>query len=235
VSDCRTSITPIGLMLAALATGPIGLVVAQPPAVHSGEVVPHDVRLIFDRGLQFLANTQAQDGTWDGGKPGPAMTDGLENAALADRSWASGGKQGPGVTALALLAFLASGEDANFGHYSGHVRKAIRSVITNQDAKTGYIGPSMYHHGFAMLALAEAYGAVDDRSLWSGEKAPRSVGQALELAVRRPMIHLNRSFDRRLISPRLCWEPGLPDETRRDGTATPHSRRRYAGRRHRLG
>jgi hypothetical protein len=28
------------------------------------------------------------------------------------------------VTALAVLAFLASGEDANFGIYSGHIRKA---------------------------------------------------------------------------------------------------------------
>ena len=42
----------------------------------------------------------------------------------------------------------------------------------------------MYHHGFAMLALAEAYGAVDERNLWPEAKAPRSVGQALELAVR---------------------------------------------------
>ena len=85
---------------------------------------------------------------------------------------------------MALLAFLASGEDANFGIYSGHIRKALRSVIRTQDANTGYIGPSMYHHGFAMLALAEAYGAVDDRTLWPDEKVPRSVGKALELAVR---------------------------------------------------
>ena len=88
------------------------------------------------------------------------------------------------MTAVALLAFLASGEDANFGIYSGHIRKALRSVIRTQDANTGYIGPSMYHHGFAMLALAEAYGAVDDRTLWPNEKVPRSVGEALELAVR---------------------------------------------------
>lgn len=100
VSDSGTSVTAIGLTLAAFAAGPIGLVVAQPPAVQSGGVVPHDVRLIFDRGLQFLAASQSRDGTWDGGRPGPAMTDGLENAALADGSWASGGKQGPGVTAL---------------------------------------------------------------------------------------------------------------------------------------
>ncbi len=185
MSESGTSIAAaIGLTLAALATGPLGSAVAQPPAAQPGGVVPRDVREIYDRGLQFLADTQAQDGSWDGGKPGPGMTNGLENAARADGSWASAGKQGPGVTALALLAFLASGEDANFGIYSGHVRKALRSLIGTQDAKSGYIGPSMYHHGFAMLALAEAYGAVDESNLWTEEKAPRSVGQALELAVR---------------------------------------------------
>ena len=36
-----------------------------------------------------------------------------------------------------------------------------------------------------MLSLAEAYGAVDDRNLWTGsEPNRRSIGQALELAVR---------------------------------------------------
>ena len=184
MSDSGTSIAAVGLTLAALAAGPLGLAFAQQPAAHIGEVVPHDVRQIYDRGLRFLAATQSQDGSWDGGKPGPAMTQGLENAAQADGSWASGGKQQAGVTALALLAFLASGEDANFGIYSGHIRKALRSLIGTQDANTGYFGPSMYHHGFAMLALAEAYGAVDERTLWPDETAPRSVGQALELAVR---------------------------------------------------
>jgi hypothetical protein len=42
----------------------------------------------------------------------------------------------------------------------------------------------MYHHGFAMLALAEAYGAVDDRYVWPSGKMPRTIGVALELAVR---------------------------------------------------
>jgi hypothetical protein len=184
VSESGASIAAIGLALAVLAAGPLGLAVAQPPAVQTGEVVPRDVRQIYDRGLQFLAASQSQDGTWAVGEPRPGMTEGLENAAQADGSWASGGKQGAGVTALALLAFLASGEDANFGIYSNHIRKALRSLIGTQDAKTGYIGPSMYHHGFAMLALAEAYGAVDERILWPDQKAPRSVGQALELAVR---------------------------------------------------
>jgi hypothetical protein len=173
-----------GLALATLAIGSVGRVGAQAPAVQTGEVISRDVRQLYDRGLQFLAATQSPDGTWKAGDPGPNMRQGLEGAAGADGSWASAGKQGPGVTALALLAFLASGEDANYGAYSSHIRKAVRSLISAQDAKTGYMGPSMYHHGFAMLALAECYGVVDDRTLWADEQAPRSVGQALELAVR---------------------------------------------------
>ena len=45
----------------------------------------------------------------------------------------------------------------------------------------------MYNHGFAMLGLAEAYGAVDEELLW-GDASPRgstrSIAAALELAVR---------------------------------------------------
>jgi len=134
---------------------------AQLPEEKVGEVVPRDVREMYDRGLQYLANTQSEQGNW---------TD---------------GEQGPGITGLALMAFLASGEDPNYGLYSGHVRKAIRSIITGQNASTGYFGQSMYHHGFAMLALAEAYGTVDDRNLWpAGQGKGRTIGQALELAVR---------------------------------------------------
>src|SRR4029079_6391513 len=50
---------------------------------------------------------------------------------------------------------------------------------------TGIMGHSMYHHGFATLGLAEAYGVVDDRDLVpAGDAKKRSIGQALELAVR---------------------------------------------------
>ena len=172
------------IALAVMATGPIGSAVGQSPGARIGEVVPRDVHEIYDRGLQFLANSQLEDGSWENGDPGPAMTRGLEGAARADPTWSVAGKQGSGVTGLALLALLASGEDANFGIYSGHIRKALRSLVQSQDPRTGYLGPSMYHHGFAMLALAEAYGAVDEHNLWPDAKAPRSVGQALELAVR---------------------------------------------------
>lgn len=135
-------------------------VLAQPPNARIGEAVPRDVREMYDRGLQYLARTQTENGDW------------------------TGGQQGPGVTGLCLMSFLASGEDPNFGQYSGNVRRAIRSIIGKQNATTGYFGDSMYHHGFAMLGLAEAYGSVDDRLVWPAGKAPRSIGAALELAVR---------------------------------------------------
>ena len=72
---------------------------AQPPNARIGEVVPRDVREMYDRGLQFLASTQSENGDW------------------------AGGQQGPGVTGLGLMVFLASGEDPNFGLYSNHVRR----------------------------------------------------------------------------------------------------------------
>lgn len=153
-------------LLLAAALGLCGPVVggthclAQPPAAKSGDAVPRDVREMYDRGLQFLATTQTENGEW------------------------TGGESGPGVTGLALMVFLASGEDPNFGIYSNHIRRAVRAIIKGQNASTGYLGNSMYHHGFGMLALAEAYGAVDERTLWpEGQKQP-SIGQSLELAVR---------------------------------------------------
>lgn len=129
-----------------------------------GDVVPRAVREMTERGLQYLLKSQSETGDWP------------------DQ------QSGPGTTGLGLLAFLASGEDPNFGIYSSAIRKALRSIIGSQDPTTGYMGNSMYQHGFAMLALAEAYGAVDETELWSGaaqeSRKQRSIGEALELAVR---------------------------------------------------
>jgi hypothetical protein len=160
----RSAVLRNGLRLLVMAVASLisTLAQAQAPTSRFGEVVPRDVREIYDRGLQYLASTQSESGDWQ-----------------------AGGQQGPGVNGMALMVLLASGEDPNFGLYSNHIRRAVRSIISAQNSGTGFFGNSMYHHGFAMLALAEAYGAVDDRQLWTGsEPNRRSIGQSLELAVR---------------------------------------------------
>ncbi|MCA9131963.1 MAG: squalene--hopene cyclase [Planctomycetales bacterium] len=150
------------LLLACCGLGTIAR--GQPATLPSGDVVPRDVREVYDRGLEYLMQSQAADGTW------------------------SDGYRGPGTTGMALMAFLASGEDPNFGLYRQTIRKAIRSIIRSQDGATGYMGDSMYQHGFACLGLAEAYGAVDESDLWETGKPvagkERTIGEALELAVR---------------------------------------------------
>ena len=127
---------------------------AQLPAPRAGDAIPRDMREIYDRGLQFLISKQAPTG-----------------------EFAGGGEQGAGVTGMALMVLLASGEDPNFGLYASNVRRAVKSIITQQNAGTGILGSSMYHHGFAMLGLAEAYGTVDDRDLFTAKDGQgRSIG-----------------------------------------------------------
>jgi hypothetical protein len=80
----------------------------------------------------------------------------------------------PAITALAVISLLAHGDDPNFGPYSATIHRGLDYVLKHADPSTGYIGSSMYNHGFSTLALAESYGAVDD---------PR-LGPALQKAVR---------------------------------------------------
>lgn len=127
--------------------------------IHHGDAVPRDVRELYEQGLGYLSDTQTEKGIWQGGQTGA------------------------GVTGMALMTFLASGEDPNFGKYSQQVKKAVKGLVDAQDQKTGYFGGSMYHHGFGMLGLAEAYGAVDDRRIWS-LNSKKSIAKSLELAVR---------------------------------------------------
>lgn len=158
----RTGLWVVGLLLAGLQLAIAKPASAQDPSIRHGETVPRDVRELYERGLQHLAATQLEAGDWPGYE------------------------QGPGTTGMAVMVFLACGEDPNFGIYSTNIRKGLRSIISSQSGSTGFLGSSMYHHGFAMLALAEAYGTVDDRQLWAGIQGSekRSVGEALELAVR---------------------------------------------------
>ncbi|QDV64814.1 hypothetical protein Mal65_39780 [Crateriforma conspicua] len=135
---------------------------AQVLEIRTGEAVPREVREMYDAGLQHLIDSQDQQGSW--------------NSSY----------RGAGVDGMAVMCFLASGEDPNFGAYAAPMRKTLRNMLRQQSRRTGFFGGSMYHHGFAMLAVAEAYGTVDDRNLWPGESESEQItlAESLELAVR---------------------------------------------------
>ncbi|MDH4408564.1 MAG: squalene--hopene cyclase [Verrucomicrobiales bacterium] len=134
---------------------------AQDPAVRLGGEIPAEVDAIYERGLAYLSRTQGEDGTW--------------------RS-----RSEHGITGICLMAFLASGEDPNYGAHRHHIKAGLRAIIEGQERDTGFIPNSMYHHGFAMLALAEAYGTVDEATLWKGNEADdvrQSIATTLEKAI----------------------------------------------------
>ena len=123
-----------------------------------GAPIPASHRTMYDRGSAYLVSAQNDNGSWEGDT---------------------------GVTGICVMALLASGEDPNFGQYAEAVRKGVRFIISRQDADTGFISSGMYQHGFAMLTLADCYGAMDERLLYKGQdERGRTIGEALELAVR---------------------------------------------------
>lgn len=105
--------------------------------------LPTVVESIYVKGLNFLVKNQAEDGSW------PSIN--------------YGGN--PGVVGLAVIAMMAHGDNPNWGPYSVNIHRGIDFILDNTNSKTGYIGTSMYNHGFATLCLAEAYGEVDDARL----------------------------------------------------------------------
>jgi hypothetical protein len=125
---------------------------AQQVYTGSASLVAGTVDRMYTKGMQFLVRTQLPRGNWP-----DEPRDGA-----------------PAVTALAVISLLAHGDDPNYGPYSATIHRGLDFILKSMDAESGYVGPSMYNHGFATLALAESYGAVED---------PR-LGPALQKAVR---------------------------------------------------
>jgi len=108
----------------------------------------------IDRGLEYLARTQQEDGRWDIGK--------------------AGGSRGHDVaaTAFALLAYYGRGERHDIDcKYRSTVSRGLVWLLSQQDRVSGDLrgqrpaGNAMYDQGIASLALIEAYGVTKDSTL----------------------------------------------------------------------
>ena len=126
------------LLALCLGAGLPSAVRAADPA-DSASIAPAARQAMVAAGLRYLATTQREDGTW--------------NDTHGDQ---------PGVAALVLLAFLASGEDPVAGPYAAAGRRCLEVILRAARAEDGFIGESMYNHALSVLALAEACGELPD-------------------------------------------------------------------------
>ncbi len=142
--------------------------------------------------LGWLARHQSPDGSWKAA----GFTDmcvGAKCAGVGSNDYDTG------VTGLALLAYLGAGythlaqngetsDPRNPGktiRFKDVVKKAIRWLVTNQDAD-GSVGPKvskmMYNHAIAALALCEAYAMTESQIL----KDPAQKAVDFLIAAKKP-------------------------------------------------
>lgn len=134
--SCRR-IAAVGVVFVLVLGALMGVQAQDFLAVHD-EPVPPEVERVYQRGLDYLVANQDAAGSWPDSR------------------------SQVGVVGLCVLAILAHGDDPNAGPYADSVRRAVDYIIKQANTESGYIGNTMYNHGFATLALAEAYGQLDD-------------------------------------------------------------------------
>jgi hypothetical protein len=118
--------------------------------------------------LAWLAANQSADGRWDSEQHGG----GIETRALGHNRDRAGVNADTGVTALALLAFMAAGNTHYDGEYQENVQHGLEFLIRSQKANGLLDGEAklfarMYCHSMALLALSEAIAVTGDSRLKS--------------------------------------------------------------------
>ncbi len=118
--------------------------------------------------LKWLADNQDRDGRWN-----PARhRGGKELRVLGRDRFGAGAQAETGISALALLALLASGHTHEEGLYRENVQRGLEFLVRSQGSDGSLGGRAsayafMYCHAMATFALSEAYGMTGDRRLES--------------------------------------------------------------------
>jgi hypothetical protein len=112
------------------------------------------------RGLEWLARHQAADGSWRFDLAGCRCDGACRNPGSVRSTTAA--------TGIALLPFLGAGQTHERGEYAQTVTRGVYYLMSRMQATTrgGDLSEgTMYGHGVATLALAEALGMTGDRML----------------------------------------------------------------------
>lgn len=116
--------------------------------------------------LEWLARAQSGDGRWSAAAYGA----GQETRTLGHDRGGAGARADTGISALALLAFLGTGQTHLAGPYRHTVQRGLAFLLASQSAEGHLAGAAelfaaMYCHGMGTLALAEAYALTGDPQL----------------------------------------------------------------------
>ncbi len=116
--------------------------------------------------LAWLVANQNADGRWVAAAHGA----GRETRALGQDRQGAGQKADTGITGLALLAFLASGQTHLEGEHREAIQRGLEFLLASQTDDGNLAGEAelfarMYCHGICSLALSEAYALTGDRRL----------------------------------------------------------------------
>jgi hypothetical protein len=141
---------------------------APPSAVLPDMMTPETLKAV-DKGLEYLARTQRNDGSW------------LNSGSM--------GAYPAVMSSLAGLAYLSSGSTPETGKYAKNVRRAMLYVLKLAESDPnglisgqGGEGRSMYGHGFGMLFLAQCYGMDVDKEF--GERIRKVLDKAVAVTVK---------------------------------------------------
>ena len=116
-----------------------------------------ETEIAVKRALNWLVSVQESDGRWDASRFGA----GDDTHVHGQVREAAGAEADTGVTALAVLAFLAADQTHLEGEHQETVQNALQFLIRSQEADGNLAGDAaffakMYCHGMATLAVSEA-------------------------------------------------------------------------------
>jgi prenyltransferase beta subunit len=164
--------------LASLLASCFLLLASAPLRAADDQPIPPQVQSAVDRGLDFLAKEQQDNGSWRTATGGGANT-------------------GPtaAVTSLAALAFMARGNVPGQGPYGDHLNRAVDYILSIQQkngllcAHDGF--PTMYDHGISTVMLCETYGMLDDKRQ---ALAKTAISRAVRLIIDAQKIPKSNDF-----------------------------------------
>ena len=116
--------------------------------------------------LKWMADNQSRDGRWN-----PRLLGGgREDRVLGHDRQGAGANSDSGITALALLAFMANGHTHLEGPYQNVIQSGLEYLVAQQVADGDLAGRAklfarMYCHSMSLLAISEAYAITGDRRL----------------------------------------------------------------------